>query len=87
MEHLNRNVLKTRPVSSTFPPTAVPDIRDSRMEETSDAAACAVLQTMKVGEAGNKTRGRVDRKVHQDARKYIAHQVLRSRRSGTSMPL
>jgi hypothetical protein len=31
-------VLRTRPVSSTFAPTAEPAIRDSRMEETSDAA-------------------------------------------------
>ena len=30
--------LKTRPVSSTFPLTEVPEIRDSRIEETSEAA-------------------------------------------------
>jgi hypothetical protein len=31
-------VLSTRPVSSTFPPTAVPEIRDSKIEDTSEAA-------------------------------------------------
>jgi hypothetical protein len=34
--------LKTRPVSSTFPLIAVPAIRDSSIEETSDAAGFAV---------------------------------------------
>ena len=34
--------LRTRPVSSTFAPTEVPAMRDSRIEETSDAAACDV---------------------------------------------
>lgn len=38
-----RYVLRTRPVSSTFAPTAVPAIRDSRMEETSDAATRDVV--------------------------------------------
>jgi hypothetical protein len=33
-----KDVLNTRPVSSTLPPTAVPDIRDSKIEETSEAA-------------------------------------------------
>jgi len=32
------NLLNTRPVSSTFPATAVPEMRDSRIEETSEAA-------------------------------------------------
>jgi hypothetical protein len=32
-------VLNTRPVSSTLPPTAVPEMRDSRIEDTSEAAA------------------------------------------------
>lgn len=32
------NLLKTRPVSSTFPATAVPEMRASRIEETSEAA-------------------------------------------------
>jgi hypothetical protein len=38
--HVGRsnNLLNTRPVSSTFPAIAVPEIRDSRMEETSEAA-------------------------------------------------
>jgi hypothetical protein len=31
--------LKTRPVSSTFPPIEEPEMRDSRIEETSEAAA------------------------------------------------
>ena len=31
--------LRTRPVSSTFAPTEEPAMRDSRIEETSDAAA------------------------------------------------
>lgn len=33
-----KNVLRTRPVSSTLLPTEEPAIRDSRMEDTSDAA-------------------------------------------------
>jgi len=33
-----KNLLKTRPVSSTFPATAVPEMRASRIEETSEAA-------------------------------------------------
>lgn len=32
------NALRTRPVSSTSAPMAVPEIRDSKMLETSDAA-------------------------------------------------
>jgi hypothetical protein len=32
------NLLNTRPVSSTFPAIEVPEILDSRMEETSEAA-------------------------------------------------
>jgi hypothetical protein len=32
------NVLSTRPVSSIFPPTAVPEMRDSSIDETSEAA-------------------------------------------------
>jgi hypothetical protein len=38
--HVGRsdNLLNTRPVSSTFPAIEVPEIRDSRMEETSEAA-------------------------------------------------
>jgi len=39
MQAMERNnSLKTRPVSSTFPPTEVPEMRDSRIEETSEAA-------------------------------------------------
>jgi len=34
--------LRTRPVSSTFPPTEVPEIRFSRIDDTSEAAAFAV---------------------------------------------
>ena len=33
------DLLKTRPVSSTFPLTELPEIRDSRIEETSEAAS------------------------------------------------
>ena len=33
-----KHLLKTRPVSSTFPATAVPEMRASRIEETSEAA-------------------------------------------------
>jgi hypothetical protein len=36
------HVLNTRPVSSTLAPTAVPEMRDSRIEDTSEAAASDV---------------------------------------------
>lgn len=33
-----KDALNTRPVSSTLPPTAVPEMRDSKIEDTSEAA-------------------------------------------------
>ena len=41
---METNALRTRPVSSTFPATDVPEIRDSSIEETSDAAAEAEVE-------------------------------------------
>lgn len=38
-QSVKTNALKTRPVSSTFPPRDAPEMRDSSIEETSDAAA------------------------------------------------
>lgn len=43
-EHL----LRTRPVSSTLLPTAVPEMRDSRMEETSEAAVWTTNEKVEV---------------------------------------
>jgi hypothetical protein len=54
----DRNILRTRPVSSTLLPTEEPAIRDSRMEDTSDAAdmTCHNTDNGKSTE-GNKSAG------------------------------
>jgi len=44
------NKLKTRPVSSTFPLTEVPEMRDSRIEETSEAATKRVRKQTRASE-------------------------------------
>jgi len=53
-----KNLLKTRPVSSTFPATAVPEMRASRIEETSEAADVTwyVLKRQE-GKEKKKSRG------------------------------
>jgi hypothetical protein len=49
--------LKTRPVSSTFPPTEVPEMRDSRIEETSEAASNHVRKRVGVATKDSEHTG------------------------------
>ena len=53
-----KHLLKTRPVSSTFPATAVPEMRASRIEETSEAADVTwYVLNRQAGKEKKKSRG------------------------------
>jgi hypothetical protein len=70
------HVLRTRPVSSTFPATLVPEMRDSRMEDTSEAASDVVRVERERGDAGENAR--VRKTVDWDAEQGELHTWLSS---------
>lgn len=80
-------VLRTRPVSSTLAPTAAPAIRDSKIDETSDAATrdvcrivrkCAIQTREKEGGAKRATSEHLQSDVRGTAGTYQPSQSHRS---------
>ena len=69
--------LKTRPVSSTFAPTEVPAMRDSRIEETSDAAACDVSGVPPAKRCSALVEGDENQRVRRGGRKNGALNTYR----------